>query len=464
MNMRWQPPKHGAPAGRRFSGEQILAWLTAAVMVVGTALGGATRYNLAPIMIIETACLPLLAYTLWRMTAAPLPKDFRLPLILIGAAFAILIIQLIPLPGPIWAVLPGHGPAAAVRRMAGVTGWAPISLLPSETLSHLLALLPPVAVFLGVAGLSTNSKRWLSLVPLGMSLVSVAIGVAQIAGGPDSPLYFVEGANTDSAVGLFVNRNHQASMLVAALPLAALWLNLDRHQRRKTLIPVAFAIAIFMVEIVALVVVKSRAGVLLTVPALVASLMLVWRNEMGEGRRGATLLGGVIAIVLLVAVAFGIGPVLDRFTSANDTEMGGRLTAALSTLHTTLEYLPFGSGSGTFVPVFAGHEPIDLMGPKFWNHAHNDFLEIFLETGLMGLAALVGFLYWVARRTLVAWASPSSNSANLACAGSIVVILLLLHSTIDYPLRTLTMATVFAYACGLLVNPGGEARRSRRSS
>ena len=219
-----------------------------------------------------------------------------------------------------------------------------------------------------------------------------------------------------------------------------------------------------MVEIVALVVVKSRAGILLTVPALVASLLLVWRNEMGEGRRGATLLGGVIAIVVLTAVAFGIGPVLDRFTSANDTETGGRLTAALTTLHTTLEYLPFGSGSGTFVPVFAGHERYDLLGPKFWNHAHNDFLEIFLETGLMGLAAMAGFLYWVARRTLTAWASPSSNSANLACAGSIVVLLLMLHSTIDYPLRTLTMATVFAFACGLMINPGAEVRRSKRSS
>ena len=461
MNMPWQPPKR-RPMGR-ISGETILTVLIVVVMTVAILLGGATRYNLNQMIIIELVSLPLLAYSIWRLTSRTLPAGMRYPLILLAGAFAILVIQLIPLPDGLWARLPGHAPAAEVRRLAGVaSGWSPISLLPAETLSHLLALLPPAAVFIAVAMLPSDRKRWLTVIPLALAVVSIMLGMAQVAAGPDSNLYFVENSNTDSAVGLFVNRNHQAALLVTSLPLAALWLNLDRHQRRKTLVPVAFVIGIFTMEIVALVVVKSRAGVLLMLPALVASLLLVWRNERGEGRRGTTLLVGVIAVVALVAVAFGIGPVLDRFAGASDIESGGRLPTAITTARTALEYLPFGSGSGTFVPVFAGHENIDQMGPKFWNHAHNEFLEIFLETGLLGLLALVGFLVWVVRRGLSAWAEPSSKRANLACAGSIVVALLLLHSTIDYPLRTLSMAVIFAFACALMVRSDEADHRSRR--
>jgi O-antigen ligase len=461
MNMRWQSPR-----SRRWalpSTRSMIILMTCAVMTIAICLGGASRSNMIELQIIELASLPLLAFVVWRLASRPVAPSLKVPLWLLAATFAILIIQIIPLPDPLWSKLPGHGQAATIRHMAGLkAGWSPISLLPAETLSHLLALLPPTAVFLGVASLRSEEKRWLTLIPLSLAIVSVTLGAAQIAGGPDSPLYFYEHANTDSAVGLFVNRNHQASLLVTSLPLASLWINLDRRQMRQSFVPVAFAMGLFLVEIVALIVVKSRAGVLLLGPAILASLMLVWRSERGEGKRGATLLGGVIAITLVVAAAIAIGPVMDRFANGGDLEEGGRFASGLTTARAALEYLPFGSGSGTFVPVFAGHENIDYMGPKYWNHAHNEFIEIFLETGLAGLAALLGFFVWIARQTLRAWASPSSLDANLACAGSIVVGLLLLHSTVDFPLRTLTMATVFAFACALMVSPPEAANRSRR--
>ena len=461
MNMRWVPGQNGMA---RLEGERlILTLLTAVVMAVAIGLGGASRGNQSQVMIVEMAGLPLLAYGVWVTTGRRLSSGLIWPLALIAATVGLLVLQLIPMPDALWNSLPGHGQAVEIRCQAGVSsGWSPISLLPSETLSQLLALTTPVAIFLATAHLGPLERKWLTLAPLVMAIVSVLLGLAQVTGGAESPFYLYSLTNLDSAVGVFSNRNHQATLLIATLPLAALWFSLDRRQRRHNLLPTTFAMGFFLMAVTALIVVKSRAGVLLLAPAILASLVLIWRNERGRGRRGLTIFGAAVAGVLVLAIAFGIGPVLDRFSGVNDIEYGGRFTTAAVTFRAALEYLPFGSGAGTFVPVFAGHEDINTMGAKFWNHAHNDFMEIFLETGLFGLILLVAFIAWLGRRLWTIWSQPATEDSNVAAAASIAIGLILLHSTIEYPLRTLALASVFAFCCGLLVSPREEDRRNRR--
>jgi hypothetical protein len=41
----------------------------------------------------------------------------------------------------------------------------------------------------------------------------------------------------------------------------------------------------------------------------------------------------------------------------------------------------------------------------------------------------------------------------LVRAASAVIFLVLLHSSVDYPLRTMTISTLFAICCGLLIPP-----------
>src|SRR3546814_8158382 len=45
-------------------------------------------------------------------------------------------------------------------------------------------------------------------------------------------------------------------------------------------------------------------------------------------------------------------------------------------------YFPAGAGFGGFDPIFRLHEPLQLLKPPYFNHAHNDFLEIVLDGGL----------------------------------------------------------------------------------
>jgi hypothetical protein len=82
------------------------------------------------------------------------------------------------------------------------------------------------------------------------------------------------------------------------------------------------------------------------------------------------------------------------------------------------------------------------------------------------------FLIWLVRNSLRIWRTSQNESAPLdlalSRAGTLIVVLLLLHSFVDYPLRTIAMMSVFAFACGLMVPPqkhlGPEARQSRRPS
>ncbi len=68
------------------------------------------------------------------------------------------------------------------------------------------------------------------------------------------------------------------------------------------------------------------------------------------------------------------------------------------------------------------------------NHAHNDYLELLLETGLPGLLLMLAFLGWFVFQTTRVWRSPFASL--FAKAATIAAAAILVHSIVDYPLRT----------------------------
>ena len=129
--------------------------------------------------------------------------------------------------------------------------------------------------------------------------------------------------------------------------------------------------------------------------------------------------------------------------------------------------MPFGSGLGTFVPVYQMFEKPSDVFPAYANHAHNDALEVWLETGVVGLILMGVFVLWILRRGYWAWrAHPDIANLDIALmrAASIVLLLLAAHSLVDYPLRTSAMTAVAAFACALLIPPvRAEATESKAS-
>ena len=72
----------------------------------------------------------------------------------------------------------------------------------------------------------------------------------------------------------------------------------------------------------------------------------------------------------------------------------------------------------------------------------------------MGAVVVVAFLIWALVAAIGIWRGPARGGAPAYNrAATLVVALLAVHSFVDYPLRTLALAGVFAFACGLLAAP-----------
>jgi O-antigen ligase len=122
--------------------------------------------------------------------------------------------------------------------------------------------------------------------------------------------------------------------------------------------------------------------------------------------------------------------------------------------------MPFGTGLGSFVPIFQRFEPPTLIDSVYVNHAHNDWLELWLNGGVPAILLIIGFLSWFAAASMRLWrdgrlGAPVLDLA-LAQAASIVIVLLLLHSVVDYPLQIPTLSVLFAMACAYLIPPRGS--------
>jgi hypothetical protein len=182
----------------------------------------------------------------------------------------------------------------------------------------------------------------------------------------------------------------------------------------------------------------------------------------GERRRiveNITFPRALAAIVVLAIFLLGqaaLSRLLDRFDA--DPLADARLVFARNTITAAKSVTPVGAGLGSFPSFYMTFEkPADLQAGVYANHAHNDFLELWLETGLIGPVLLCLFLVWLFGKAVDAWTAPYPDlppvDRALAQASIFVILLLLGHSLVDYPLRSGAIMAVFAFCCGVLIDP-----------
>src|SRR5215469_4554939 len=408
--------------------------------------------------IVQLAALPLLAWALFRLNPSQLGRGGRWALVLLCAIVALPLLQLIPLPPSLWSSLPGRQEYASAYAAAGmVVPWLPVSLDPSATWLGLLSVLPATAVFLAMLSLEPRSRRVLTVLIFIVVFVSVVLDLQQTWEGPDSPLRFYTSTERFRAVGFFANSNHNAAFLYCAIPFAIAWaIGLVLDHRRNRAIGLALLALLTLSIIFGLTTTLSRAGMALLLVAGLSGLLLAWRHNRGQsGRRLLRFAIGANVVALILAFQFGFVAFMKRVEQQGLKD--DRWPVARITSHAAIANLPFGSGFGTFVPGYDEFAPRTLLRTSYVNHAHDDWLELWLTGGLPAIILVVGFLAWFGVATFRLWSrgQPDAPVLDLALAqaASIVIVLLLLHSVVEFPLRTPTLSVLFAMACAFLIPP-----------
>jgi O-antigen ligase len=298
---------------------------------------------------------------------------------------------------------------------------------------------------------------------------SLLLGFLQMAQGPGSALRFYAYTNATEPVGFFANRNHFAAYLNVTLVLAGVWFMMTAGQvfergtlETRSLLWFAAAVAFLVADIGGLALARSRAGLLLAMAALAGiALMAVrqWGTRLhSRGRPGLGAKHAFFAVALfavIFAAQFGLGSILSRFEGDSVEDLRAALNR--TTFATILKTLPAGTGLGSFVPVYAVVEKADDAFAGYANRAHNDLAEILLETGLIGGALLLAFLAWFSKKAYLAWFQAATDESRfqlmLERSATLIIGLLLVHSLVDYPLRTMALSGIFALFCAILAVP-----------
>ena len=407
-------------------------------------------------MLLEWVALATLVGVVWlKPEATPWP---RLTLGFASALFALPALQLVPLPPDLWRALPGREVEAAALDLVGAgERWMPLSVSPPRTLAALLAMIVP-AVAVVVAALASPRGRMLGLAALvAMALISLGVGFVQLANGPGSALRFYAASHIEDLTGFQANRNAAADvLLIGMLAVGALTASQPSGWRSQGSIAAALA-AILLASGVILT--ASRMGTLLLAGVALAALTVLairYRARLTWSRKLA--LGGAV-LALAAAFAWAVAGAPSRI--AGRLAQGGA-EARPEIWHDTLfaigQNWPWGSGVGTFVPVFIAAERLEVVDPSYPNRAHNDFLELALEAGLPGvlvLVALAGLLVW---RLWVRLREQRSrdDQAQLWFAGAVLA-LVALHSIVDYPLRSMALAAAVGAVVGFILTAAGQS-------
>ena len=389
-----------------------------------------------------------------RLGSAPRPRAWvRWGLLLLTCYVAL---QLVPLP---LALLRVVSPARVQihEGLAGflpVGGFAPLSVVPAVTLEHGLRLAACVAAFLLLRELACRfaERPWILAFPIvGIAALEALLGLAQ---------FFSEGSE-GYAHGTYVNRNHFAGLLEMSLPFAVMYpvaVLRGAHSRytapaRPALVACAW-LAVAAVILLGIIYSLSRMGFV----AALASLFVMGALALGADQRAwrRWLAAGLVGALVLVGIIF-LPPneLIARFgeLAASDDISGDTRVQIWSETRRLIAAFPlFGCGLGGFQSAFFRYKQV---APQHTvDFAHNDYLQLLAELGLVGftlLAALVVAALWAAVRGALRGGRPEVSALGLASTGALTAILL--HSLVDFnlyiPANALLVAWVAAISAGL---------------
>ena len=301
-------------------------------------------------------------------------------------------------------------------------------------------------------------------------------GLTQSFASPNK-VYWIRELSQSTAFGPFINRHHFAGYmeLTIALPLGLLFAGAVEKEKRLLYL---FAAGLMGV---ALVMTSSRGGIISLVAEILFFVIVtaLWRPENQErrGSRGGRFKGVAIRVglgvglmvalfagVLLLGGEFSITRFIDSVNTDDPTT--GRAHFWAVTLDVIQAHPWIGTGLGAFGVIYTRYDSRN--GLFRLEQAHNDYLQIFSDAGVIGAALALAFIVILLRRTFVRMRSGDEFRRGIAIAALGGCFAVLVHSLFDFTLHTTSNALLFLVLAALATLNGrveqAPRRRRRKSS
>jgi O-antigen ligase len=260
--------------------------------------------------------------------------------------------------------------------------------------------------------------------------------------------------------GPYVNHNHYAGLMEMLVPIP-LVLSLTRLAPAKARTAAAAAAAVMVGTIFLS---GSRGGMLAVVAELVILAALFVKQK--RGLRTAFGIGVFLAIVAGLLVWIGGSELSQRIATAGPghSELSSDIRAYINRdgLRMFLKKPAAGWGLGAFPIVYPQFRT--FYTNFFVNEAHNDYLQLLVEMGLLGFATMIWFMVTVYARAFKKignWTGEISGAVTLACMLGLSGILV--HSAVDFNLQIPANAALFYVLCTVAASePFVQPARKRR--
>lgn len=432
---------------RTLASRFIIVTLCAAIILSALAYGTVHYWSLAVFEIGACALVILWVVDAWRSRRLRLSRNsLQWPLI---GLFLLGLFQLLPLKGG------GDG--------AGALSNAAVSSLSIDPYSTRLALVQIIALFIYFAAAlafidSPKRLRLIVRVIIFFGFALAFIGLIQFFTSPDK-IYWLKELPQSTPFGPFINRHHFAGYmeLTMALPLGLLFSGAIERDKRLLYI---FAAALMGI---ALIMTNSRGGLIALFAEVVFLLVLTGfgrreRERAGDeeksGRvRGALVRAGLgLALVMALvggALFFGGEEALSRFVgtvNSNDPTTG-RAHFWSVTLRIIQAHPVTGSGLGSYGLAYTQYDSRN--GMERLEQAHNDYLQVLSDAGIIGMGLGLFFLVMLFRSGFARRETEDTFRRGVATGALAGCFAVLVHSLFDFTLHTTSNALLFLVLAAL---------------
>lgn len=439
--------RHGERLNRPAADSAALCLLLLVALVFG---GGGSPATVAE-LVVQIATLAIVgALVFMTGSTAHLPHAAVRRDWLIGglgiALIALYLLQLIPLPPSLWSMLPGRDALAINLEAFDDKPWLPLSIAPHLTFASLLSLIPPFAAYALASNTGRDAGVWVLRTLAFFAALTIGLQLLQKTGD----FNFHDQMKSSFTHGFQANRNSQGDILAIMMSVLAI----RSSQGWSRLAFAAQQLSLAAVLLVAVILTGSRSGVAITG----AVALLVGYSTLRESgivtARGRSIAIAIAVIVMAGAIwyAFSNPVVLSAFDRFGSGSRGRTEIVWPDAVYALKQFLPLGAGFGTFIPAFQIFESQETFTALRANRAHSEPLEVLIEAGIPGAIVIAGLIVAALGR---GWSgarrSQSEEERSRGLLLVIVTMLLLTHSLIDYPMRSMSIAVLFATLLGLIV-------------